>query len=110
MDKTNKLREREKKVITLMISVYCRKKHKTKSQLCGECSELLDYSYQRIDKCPFIETKTFCSQCEVKCYRPEKSEKIRQVMRFSGPRMLYHHPVLAVRHLYYTLKGKNKNN
>lgn len=109
MDNINQLRDKEKKVISLMISIYCTKKHKTTKQLCKECSRLLDYSYERIDKCPFIKTKTFCSQCKIKCYRPEQSEKIRQVMRFSGPRMLLYHPVLAVRHLYYTLKDKLKN-
>ena len=33
-------------------------------------------------------------------------ERIRQVMRWSGPRMLFHHPVLAVRHLAETRKQK----
>ena len=33
-------------------------------------------------------------------------EKIRVVMRFSGPRMLFHHPVAAVRHVIETKKEK----
>lgn len=106
MDRIEQLRNKEKKVITLMISLYCKKRHNTNDGLCSECADLLDYSYERIDKCPFIENKSFCSQCKIKCYKPEKSDKIRQVMRFSGPRMLFHHPILAVEHLYYTIKGK----
>ena len=32
--------DREKEVITLMINLYCEKKHKTKKgQLCPECEE-----------------------------------------------------------------------
>jgi hypothetical protein len=25
-------------------------------------------------------------------------ERVREVMRFAGPRMLLHHPILAIRH------------
>lgn len=32
----------------------------------------------------------------------------RQVMRFSGPRMLLYHPLLAIWHLECSMKEKNK--
>ncbi|MFR7844158.1 MAG: nitrous oxide-stimulated promoter family protein [Gallintestinimicrobium sp.] len=88
-----------------MIRLYCRKKHGTKKNLCPECEALSQYAMQRSDKCPFMETKTFCSNCRVHCYKPEMREKIREVMRFSGPRMILHHPVMAVRHVIES-KGK----
>lgn len=92
-------REREKKVVSLMIRLYCKKKHQTKDELCEECAALEAYAKLRSDKCPLMETKTFCSNCKVHCYKPEMREKIREVMRFSGPRMMLYHPVLAVRHV-----------
>lgn len=92
-------REREKQVVQLMIRLYCKKLHGTQKGLCPECRELAEYSVMRSDRCPFMETKTFCSNCRVHCYKPEMREKIRKVMRFSGPRMLLHHPVMAVRHV-----------
>lgn len=92
-------REREKKVVSLMIKLYCKKKHHTKDGLCEDCAALDAYARLRSDKCPFMETKTFCSNCKVHCYKPEMREKIREVMRFSGPRMLLYHPVLAIRHV-----------
>lgn len=92
-------REREKQVVQLMIRLYCKKLHGTQKGLCPECRELAEYSVMRSDRCPFMETKTFCSNCRVHCYKPEMREKIREVMRFSGPRMLLHHPVMAVRHV-----------
>lgn len=101
-------REREKATVSLMIAVYCRKQHGTKGGLCSECAELEAYARQRSDKCPFMETKTFCSNCRVHCYKPEMREKIRAVMRFSGPRMMLYHPVMAVRHLIETKKEKRK--
>ena len=71
-------REREKQVVALMISLYCRKKHHTlKGRLCPECEALLSYAHLRSDRCPFMKTKTFCSNCQVHCYKPEMREKIR---------------------------------
>lgn len=95
---TKTKREREKEVVSLMISLYCRKQHGTKT-LCPECAALDAYARLRSDLCPFMETKTFCSNCKVHCYKPEMREKIRTVMRFSAPRMLLYHPVMAICHL-----------
>lgn len=70
------------------------------SGLCGECRELLEYSLARLDHCKFGNAKTKCHKCPVHCYRPDMREKIRTVMRFSGPRMLLYHPLEALRYLF----------
>ena len=100
-------REREKETVSLMIRLYCRKNHGG-SELCPECAALDAYARQRSDKCPFMETKTFCSNCKVHCYKKDMREKIRQVMRFSGPRMIFHHPVMAIRHVIESKKEKRR--
>ena len=99
MKSTADKREREKRMVSEMIALYCRKKHHTKGGLCPECADLEAYARMRSDKCPFMETKTFCSNCKVHCYRPEMRESIRAVMVFSGPRMIFHHPLVTVRHM-----------
>ena len=102
-------REREKRMVSEMIALYCRKRHGTRAgELCPECAELAEYARKRSDRCPFMETKTFCSNCRVHCYKPEMREKIREVMRFSGPRMIFHHPVAAVRHVIETKAEKRR--
>ena len=101
-------REREKAMVSEMIALYCKKQHGRKCGLCPECEALDTYARLRSDKCPFMETKTFCSNCKVHCYKPEMREKIRAVMRFSGSKMLFHHPVAAVRHVIETKKEKRK--
>lgn len=106
MDTATK-REREKELVSQMIALYCRKNHGSKS-LCPDCAALDAYARLRSDKCPFMETKTFCSNCRVHCYKPEMREKIRLVMRFSGPRMIFHHPIVAVRHVIETKKEKKR--
>lgn len=100
-------RRREKEMVAQMIALYCKKRHGGKKGLCPECQELLDYAQARSERCPFMETKTFCSNCRVHCYKPEMREKIREVMRFSGPRMLLVHPGAAIRHVIET-KRENK--
>lgn len=106
MKSTADKREREKRMVSEMIALYCRKKHHTKGGLCPECADLEAYARMRSDKCPFMETKTFCSNCKVHCYKPVMREKIREVMRFSGPRMLFSHPVMAVSHVIESKKRK----
>ena len=102
-------RTEEKALISEMIALYCRRQHKSpKGQLCPECRELQEYALTRIDCCPFMETKTFCSACKVHCYKPALREKIRAVMRWSGPRMLTVHPMLALRHAAVTLRAKRQ--
>lgn len=88
-----KKRQREKNIVSFMIQLYCRH-HNDIDQ-----TELTNYALERIEKCPMMETKTFCSQCHIHCYRKDKQEQIKQVMRYSGPRMIFYHPILAIRHV-----------
>ncbi len=102
-----KKRLREKQTVTEMIRLYCRKKHGGRG-LCPECAALAEYARLRSDKCPFMAEKTFCSNCRVHCYKPEMREKIREVMRFSGPRMIFTHPISAIRHVIETKREKRR--
>lgn len=87
--------EWEKATVRHMIELWCLKKQK-KQELCEECRELLTYATARLDRCKFGERKTKCHKCPVHCYRPDMREKIREVMRFSGPRMILYHPLEAL--------------
>lgn len=95
MDKIQK----EKKVIAAMIRLYCRKREKN-AELCPECRALLEYAHKRLELCPFGTYKTSCKHCTIHCYKPEMREKIRKVMRYSGPRMLLYHPWVAIKHFF----------
>ncbi len=105
---TQTKREREKRMVSQMIALYCRKKHRTRGGLCPQCAALDAYAKMRADKCPFMETKTFCSNCRIHCYKPDMRAKIREVMRFAGPRMILHHPVAAIRHVVETRKEQRR--
>lgn len=100
-------RLQEKETVSQMIALYCRKKHGGKT-FCPECAALDAYARSRSDHCRFMQTKTFCSNCKVHCYKKDMRERIRLVMRFSGPRMIFYHPVMAIRHLILSKKEKRK--
>lgn len=121
---TNKI-EQEKKIVAAMIGLYCRKKHtpafstiktdiirtpnvltgkintSNTYYLCAECEQLLSYAWDRLDNCKFAECKPACRYCRVHCYKPHMRERMRKVMRFSGPRMIFHSPLAAICHLFH---------
>ena len=99
---------KELEVVELMIRLYCAKKHKCKDGLCAECNELLEYVKLRRSKCPWGDKKPFCSNCKIHCYKPDMRAKIKDVMKFSGPRMILYHPAIAVKHLIETKRQKKK--
>lgn len=102
-------KEKELRVVTLMIKKYCKGNHETKTgTLCIECAELLKYVEFRRSKCPYGDDKPFCSNCKIHCYKPEMREKIRNVMRYSGPRIVLDHPILATRHLIESKSEKKR--
>ncbi|WP_297993357.1 nitrous oxide-stimulated promoter family protein [uncultured Clostridium sp.] len=91
--------EREKKTIALMIDIYCQRKHgNKKGELCDECKELLEYAHKRLSFCKFGENKSTCSRCPIHCYKKDMKEKVKDVMKFSGPRLIVHNPIELVRH------------
>jgi hypothetical protein len=96
----------EQRIIDKMIALYCRDCHGGNKGdklgvefLCDKCHELRDYTKKRNDLCPFIETRSFCRYCQTHCYKPDMRARISEAMRYSGPRMIFHEPIFAVRHL-----------
>lgn len=89
---------REWKTMTAMIRCYCRDHHHTAQGFCPECQSLLDYAGVRLERCRFGSEKPTCANCPVHCYQRDRREQIKAVMRYAGPRMLWEHPLLSLRH------------
>ena len=88
----------EKAIVEKMIRLYCRLNHNG-VEMCAECAEFNKYALAKLIKCPFGEKKTTCKKCSVHCYTTDKKQKIKDVMRFSGPRMMLYHPTDFIKHL-----------
>lgn len=95
---TMTLIEREKETIGIMIRLYCHRKLHAEA-IPDEYAELLDYAHARLDRCRFGNQKTSCKHCPIHCYAREKRILMKEVMRWCGPRMLFYHPIIALRHL-----------
>ncbi len=84
-----------------MIGIYCKKREGC-DPLCPHCNELLLYAHERLDKCPFGEQKKSCKQCAIHCYKATMRNRMREVMRYAGPRMILYAPLEFIKH--YLLK------
>ena len=91
--------DRESRTIAAMIDIYCADTHRRTDSLCGDCRALRDYALDRVGKCRFGADKPVCAKCPIHCYKPEMRERVRVVMRHSGPKMLLRHPALAILHM-----------
>ncbi len=90
--------EKEKRIMEFMVRLYCSKKEKN-NELCDSCKELIEYSKKRLDNCPYGNKKPSCKRCQKHCYIKEYRENIREVMRYSGPRIILYKPLEFIRHL-----------
>ena len=91
-------RVREMRALDTMLAMYCRRHHGGEAP-CAECAELSLYARRRLERCVFGDAKPTCANCVVHCYREDMREKVRAMMRWSGPRMLWRHPVIAIGHM-----------
>ena len=95
----------ERETLKAMMVIYCQDHHPG-PPLCLECSQLWVYAEERLAKCPFGVEKPTCQNCTVHCYRPEMRQRTKEVMRYAGPRMIWRHPLMAIRHLIHNRSNK----
>jgi hypothetical protein len=84
------------------LGVYGRKR----PEVCDECAELLRYAEKRRAFCP-KDPKPFCSYCDTHCYSADMRDRMREVMRYAGPRSILHgHAIDGVKHLIEGRKAR----
>ena len=76
----------------------------------AECAALDSLCHGRgVEQVPVYGDQDLLLQLlSVHCYKPDMREKIREIMRFSGPRMIFHHPMTAITHVIETKKEKKR--
>lgn len=94
------------KTLALFIQLYCEHQHPEAQKwtvalkthdvgdiarrpivLCDDCRKLLTHAFIKRTHCP-VSPKPTCKHCSTHCYHPAYREKIREVMRFSGKKMV----------------------
>ncbi|GJM26651.1 MAG: hypothetical protein DHS20C16_30660 [Phycisphaerae bacterium] len=103
---TDKLLNRDLRLLADFINIYCGHKHsdvtkvpvdiKTHDvaaivgkdiQLCDGCTKLLTHAFVKRSTCPF-DPKPACKHCTEHCYHPTYREQIKEVMKYSGRRLV----------------------
>jgi hypothetical protein len=74
--------------------------------LCPHCYEMVKMAEKHVSGCPHMAYKTFCHSCPKPCYPKAHLEKIRPMMRYSGPRLMLRHPVIAFKYFHGVMKAK----
>ena len=97
--------KREHQTLVCMTAIYCEDHHGLSSGgLCSNCQELMNYSEERLAKCPYGQAKPTCARCPIHCYKKQMREEVRNVMRYAGPRMPLRHPWQALTHVFDKLR------
>ncbi len=89
------------RLIGTFVEVYCAGKHGTVERaelelpvglgirrLCPECTAFMEYAIARRIRCPLEEEKPTCKHCRIHCYAPLQREKVREIMAWSGKRLI----------------------
>jgi len=103
MDEFTKEQKKDLKVLIDFVKVHCAARHTGQTDLalpadlmrthqrqlmlCPDCQALLNYALLKRRKCP-LTPKPSCKHCRIHCYSYKYRAKIREIMAFSGRRMI----------------------
>jgi hypothetical protein len=111
--------DRELRTLAKFIQVYCDDHHAEAERkavsmktmdlstlkggapcLCEECGRLLAHAFVKRSHCP-MDPKPMCKKCPKHCYAPAYRQQIRQVMAYSGKKLVLHGRVDYLLHLFF---------
>jgi hypothetical protein len=109
---------RDLRTLAKFIGVYCRHRHGDRGKqvtrlrthdvaaiaggpllLCDECRKLLVHAFVKRTHCP-MDPKPACKDCPEHCYHPKYRRQIREVMKYSGRRLVLSGRLHYLLHLY----------
>lgn len=115
------------KLVADFAAIYCGAKHKDRARspitsdasalgvygnrvprMCEECAAHIRYAEKRRAFCS-KDPKPFCAHCDTHCYKREESEWQRQMMRYAGPRSVFHgYAIPGIKHALEAMKWKRE--
>ncbi|RJQ52763.1 MAG: nitrous oxide-stimulated promoter family protein [Actinobacteria bacterium] len=116
-DKLSRKALKDMSVLGRFVALYCADKHAERPatrfaykgvedktwhgiELCEDCSRLLTHGTAKRLVCP-KEPKPYCKDCDVHCYGPGYREKVREIMRYSGRKMIMRGRLDMVYHYFF---------
>lgn len=103
----DKAMRKDLKTLAMFIHIYCKYKHADQPRsavelkthdvkavagreivCCESCRKLLAHAFVKRSHCP-MDPKPACKHCPNHCYHPTYRAQIREVMRYSGKKLLF---------------------
>lgn len=114
METLTKHQKKDIRLIGKFVEVYCAGKHGTverspytlpadmgKRRVCHECADLMAYAIAKRMKCPLEAEKPTCKHCRIHCYGKAQREKVREIMAYSGRRLMMRGRLDYVWHYFF---------
>ena len=92
---------RDRKILEAMGRIFCKAHHSGEKDpygLCPSCRETVEATLVRTAVCPYGHEGN-CQDCDIHCQRGEAQERIREIMRYAAPRMVFRHPLMTAEYL-----------
>ncbi len=114
METLTKHQKKDIRLIGKFVEVYCMGRHGRverapfslppglgERRLCPECSAFMEYAVARRMKCPLEAEKPSCKHCRIHCYAKAQREKVREIMAYSGKRLMLRGRLDYVWHYFF---------
>ncbi|MFP4145524.1 MAG: nitrous oxide-stimulated promoter family protein [Phycisphaeraceae bacterium] len=110
--------QRDLRTLVRFIEVYCHGRHDAErtpvalkshdvtriagreTALCPDCTRLLSHALVKRSVCP-MDPKPQCKHCPNHCYHPKYRQQIREVMKYSGRKLVLRGRVDYLLHLLF---------
>jgi len=117
MNLLTKAQKKDVKLFFDFIRIYCKAKHPShmkekveaeaeaedsaggETLLCLECAKVAKHALEKRRNCP-LEPKPSCKRCHIHCYSEDYRRRIREIMAFSGRRMILRGRLDYLRHYF----------
>ena len=114
METMNKHQKKDIRLIGKFVEVYCGGKHGALERspfplpedlgvrrICPECAAFMEYAVSKRIKCPLEAEKPSCKHCRIHCYGRQQRDKVREIMAYSGRRLMLRGRLDYVWHYFF---------
>lgn len=101
METLSKQQKKDIRLIGKFVEVYCAGRHGAverapfllpeglgERRVCSECTAFMEYAVTKRIKCPLEAEKPSCKHCRIHCYGKAQREKVREIMSYSGRKLM----------------------
>ena len=96
--------DKDRRVLEAMGSIYCQGNHadaqKDEGGMCPECRATIENTLSRAASCPYGH-----QDCKTHCQRGDAQIRIKAIMRYAAPKMMFRHPIMAFEYLRKKLRA-----